>query len=219
MTGWRPLEQFERVERAALGPLPERPFKPRIWHKATVHRDSHVQFRAHLYSVPWRLLGQTLWLCATAEDVEIFAEDRRIALHPRSDGHGRTTHAPHLPEAREQWRHQDRGWWQDKATTLGQEVFTYVSELFEADDVLLQLRKVQAIVSFLEDYPPERREAACRRARYFGVTGVRTFKDILRKGLDLEPLPGELILAHGSLASPRFARGAAAFAQHPTPEA
>ena len=44
-------------------------------------------------------------------------------------------------------------------------------------------------------------------------------KDILRKGLDLEPLPGDLLAVHGELAAPRFARGAAAFTPSPTLEA
>ncbi|MCB9792804.1 MAG: IS21 family transposase [Alphaproteobacteria bacterium] len=217
-TGKRPWELFLLAERAALRSLPAMPYKPRIWHQAKVHRDSHVQFRQHLYSVPWNLLGQTVWICATAEDVEVRADDRRVALHRRADGHGRTTHAAHLPDGREQWRHQDRAYWERKAEGMGDEVYDYVMSLFEAEDVLLQLRKVQAIVTFLRRYPPERREAACKRALFYGVTSVRAFKDILRKDLDVEPLPGELFVAHGALDVPRFARGAAAFIQ-PTPEA
>lgn len=217
-TGWQPLQQFLLVEKATLKPLPAEPFKPRIWHAAKVHRDSHVQFRQHLYSVPWTLLGQTVWICATAEDVEVRADERRVALHRRQDGHGRTTHAAHLPDSREQWRHQDREHWEKKAEGMGDAVYDYVMWLFESEDVLLQLRKVQAIVTFLRGYPPERREAACRRALFYGVTHVRAFKDILRKDLDQQPLPGDLFARHGVLEAPRFARGAAAFT-HPTPEA
>jgi hypothetical protein len=62
---------------------------------------------------------------------------------------------------------------------MGEEDFTYALELFDSEDVLLPLRKVQAIVTFLKDYPEERRIAACERARFFGVTGVRAFKDTL----------------------------------------
>jgi transposase len=219
-TGRKPLELFESVEQAALLPLPTLPFAPTIWHQAKVHTDSHLQFRQHLYSVPWRLLGQQLWVRATHETVTVHTPDERVATHRRCDGHGRTTESSHLPPAREQWRRRDRGYWEEQALGLGEEVFTYVSELFEAQEVLLQLRKVQAIVTFLRDYPPERREAACRRARHFGVTHVGAFKDILRKELDLEPLPGTLLPTHGALEEPRFARSAAAFTRaHPTPEA
>lgn len=217
-TGRKPLELFE-IEKGALKPRPLLPYDPIIWHKAKVHADSHVQFRRHLYSVPWRLLRQQVWVKATAATVQILADDERVATHRRSMERGRTTVDAHLPEERVSWRHSDRSYWEDRAERLGSEVLTYVSELFEADDVLLQLRKVQAVVSFLEDFPPDRREAACRRARFYGVTKVRAFKDILRKDLDLEPLPDELLATHGVLAEPRFARGAAAFHPTPIPEA
>lgn len=210
-TGRKPLEHFEVAERAALLPLPALPFAPTIWHQAKVHTDCHLQFRQHLYSVPWTLVGQELWVRATHETVTVHTLDERVATHRRSDGHGRTTEPSHLPPEREQWRRRDRVYWEEQALGLGGEVFTYVSELFEAEEVLLQLRKVQAIVTFLRHYPPARREAACRRARHFGVTRVGVFKDILRKELDLEPLPGTLLPTHGALDEPRFARDAADF--------
>ncbi len=47
-----------------LQPLPERTPEAATWVK--VHHDAHVQFEKRLYSVPFRLLGQTLWLKATA---------------------------------------------------------------------------------------------------------------------------------------------------------
>jgi len=211
-TGKRPLEVFSAIEKDQLLPLPAAPFTPTVWHLAKVHTDSHLQFRKHLYSVPWQQIGEHLWVRATHETVAVVSLEGRLATHRRCDGHGRTTEARHLPPAREQWRHQSREYWEERAERLGPEVLTYVAELFETDDVLLQLRKVQAIVIFLADYPPTRRTAACRRARHFGVTGVRAFKDILRKELDLEPLPGTLVPTFGSLSDPRFARGAAAFA-------
>ncbi len=218
-TGRRPLESFERDEQAAMQPLPTMPFVPVVWHQAKVHSDGYVQFRRHLYTVPWQLVGQQLWLRATPESVVAMADDERVATHRRTDGYGRTTNLAHRPPKREQWSRRERPFWEEKAAALGPEVHTYVCELFDADDVLLQLRKVQAIVTFLEDMPAERREAACRRARFYGVTGVRAFKDILRKGLDLEALPADLTPAHGVLATPRFARGAAAFQPTTTPEA
>ena len=212
-TGRRPLEAFHDDELPALQPCPALPFSQAIWHQAKVHNDSHLLFRQHLYSVPWAHLGKRVWLRATETDVVVYVDDERVATHRRSDGRGRSTSSGHLPPSREQWGHQSRVYWEERASRLGDEVFTYVLELFDNEDALLPLRKVQAIVTFLQDYPADRREAACRRARFFGVTGVRAFKDILRKGLDSEPLPDALVRMHGELDQPRFARGAAAFSQ------
>ena len=66
-----------------------------------------------------------------------------------------------------------------------------VEEVFASDDVLHQLRKAQAIVRLLEEYPRTRAENAARRARRFGCLDYRSLKNILVKGLDLEPLPGQ----------------------------
>lgn len=210
-TGRRPLEAFYAEDLPKLRECPRLPFSQVIWHQAQVHTDSHLQFRSHLYSVPWAHLGQTLWLRATETDVVVYTDDERVATHRRSDGRGRSTRPGDLPPQREQWGHQSRIYWEEKAGRLGEEVLTYVLELFDDHDALLPLRKVQSIVTFLEDYPRERREAACRRARFFGVTRVRSFKEILRKGLDAEPLPDALVRMYGELEQPRFARGAAAF--------
>lgn len=82
-TGRRPREAFKQHERAALRPLPELPFEPVVWKRATVHRDCHVVFEKRLYSVPWCLLGQVVWLRATASSVTIYADEERVATHPR----------------------------------------------------------------------------------------------------------------------------------------
>lgn len=217
VTGRRPLEVFEHSEQAALRPLPDKPFIPTIWHRSKVHNNAHIQFQRHLYSVPWRLVGRRLWLRADDASVIVFHEDARVATHRRGERGGRTTHAGHLPRHRQAWRFRDRVYWEEQAALLGDEVALYVGDLFDADDVLSQLRKVQSVVSFLADYPPERRAAACKRARFYGVTSVRIFKDILRKNLDLEAVPREPPKPHGALATPRFARGADAFLIHPQP--
>lgn len=62
-------------------------------------------------------------------------------------------------------------------------------ELFGSDDVLLQLRAVQAIVTYLEKFPAERANATARRASYFGSYSYQAIKNILLRALDLEALP------------------------------
>ena len=80
------------------------------------------------------------------------------------------------------------------------------SHLFASDDVLLQLRTVQAIVTHLEGHPVRRARAACARARYFASYTYGALKNILRKGLDLQPLPDVVLPERGRLEHPRLAR-------------
>jgi hypothetical protein len=68
---------------------------------------------------------------------------------------------------------------------------------------------VQAVVTHLERHPVERAEAACRRARHFGAFGYGAVKNILVRGLDLEPLPAAVAVPGSPQESFRFARSAA----------
>lgn len=208
-TGLVPQEVFEQRERAALLALPLAPFEPVVWKEARVHPDSHILFERRLYSVPWRLLGQQVWVRATPSTVKIYAQDRRVATHDRRGPDRRSTQEGHLPEHRAELRHRGRAWWEARARRMGEEVEAFVVELFDADETLSNLRAVQAVVQLLEKHPPERAQRACVRARHFGNLSYVGLRDILRKGLDLHPLPEELPL--GRLEHPAFARSPSDF--------
>jgi hypothetical protein len=67
-----------------------------------------------------------------------------------------------------------------------------------------RLRAVQAILRLEETVGPQRLEAACGRALYFGDVRYRRIKQILNSALDQEPLPE---------AAPRLAQRSFAFAR------
>jgi len=74
----QPLKRFTTTERSLLIALPEHPPEIASWAKVTVHRDAHVQFDKVLYSVPFRLMGQQLWLRATDQVIQIYREQGRL---------------------------------------------------------------------------------------------------------------------------------------------
>lgn len=205
-TSKRPLEVFEQIERAHLTPIPSKPFEPVIWKRAKVHRDAHVAFDRRLYSVPWRLTGHDVWIRATQTTVAIYADDTRVATHSRSTRGMRSTIDAHLPEQRRDLRHRSRDYWEERAAAIGDEVRTFVSEVFDSDDVLSQLRAVQAIVTHLEKFPRQRAISACERARFYANYSYQGIKRILAQALDLEPLPAALIDDAVQKGSFRFAR-------------
>jgi hypothetical protein len=143
---------------------------------------------------------------ATASTVELYSEDLRVATHSRVPEGRRQTHEEHLPEKRRDFRHRTREYWEERADLLGEDVGKYIREVFDSDDVLSQLRTVQQIVTMLDDYPPKRARAACRRASYYGSYSYRSVKSILKKALDLNPLPNLIVPNRGGLDQPRFAR-------------
>lgn len=208
-THWRPLEVFEAVERPALKPLPEKPYELVHWKVATVHPDSHVLFDRRLYSVPWQLVGQKVWVRGDPRLVAILHDDVRVATHDRHGSGPRSTVDAHLPAHRVDLRHRGRAFWEQRADGIGSDTGRYIREVFDSDDALSQLRAVQAIVRHLENFPAERAEGACRRASYFACYGYPAIKNILARALDLEALP--IAPAPASPFKPRFARSAADF--------
>lgn len=190
-TKLRPLEVFEAEERAALKPLPARPYDRVIWKRARLHSDAHAQIDGGFYSAPWRHLHQDLWARCTTSTVALYRDDVLLHSHRRVGRGERSTIETHLPEHRANLRHRSRTYWEAKAAEIGDHTLALVRDIFDSDDVLSHLRSVQAIVNHLTPFPSARAEAACRRARYFGNLTYGAIKGILRSGLDLEPLPGE----------------------------
>ncbi len=185
-TKQRPGEVFDGVERAALRPLPASPFDLPVWKRARVHPDSHVAYRERLYSIPWRLVGEEVWLRATAARVEAFHDDQRVAVHPRT-GPWRSTLEEHLPANRAELRHRGRALWEERAGRIGIETVALVREVFDQDPALSSLRRVQAIVRYLDQYPRNRAEAASRHVRTKGKLTYREVREYLTSGLDLVP--------------------------------
>ena len=199
----RPMDQFADDEQAALLPIPERRYELVVWHKARVHQDSHVVFDKRLYSVPWRLIKQEVWLRASPSTVDFYADDARVATHSRRGRSPRSTCDEHLPEDRAPWRHRHRAYWEERADKIAPEVGVYIRAVFDSDDVLSMLRTVQSMVAHLEKFPVERAVATCLRAHHHGSYLYKTIKNILRDGLDLKPLAKP---TSAPLAAPRFAR-------------
>lgn len=205
-TGRRPLEHFEQVERDALLALPAVPWRPMRWATPLLRRDCHVLVDHARYSAPWRLIGKRLLARITDASVELYFEDVRVGTHERQPPGGFSTLDEHLPPERSAHRHRERAYWEERAGKIGEEVAAYIREVFDSDEVLHQLNKVQSIVCHLEKFPVERAVAACRRASYFGSYSYGSIKNILNKALDMQPLPQTAVPDNHRGERPRFAR-------------
>jgi len=92
---------FVRDEKPLLIPLPQVPFELADLRKAKAGPNYHVQVDKNFYSVPAKLIGQSLDVRITSHTVEIFDGTERVASHPRRKGaRGRySTVTSHMPEA------------------------------------------------------------------------------------------------------------------------
>jgi transposase len=86
-TGEAPLARFERDEAAALRPLDGRPpFRQMRDLSRRVQSDCCVEVDTNAYSVPWRLIGETVRVVVAGGRVSIRHRDVEVALHPESAG-------------------------------------------------------------------------------------------------------------------------------------
>lgn len=186
----QPLKRFSEVEKGLLQPLP--PIAPElaVWAQVSVHSDAHVQFDKALYSVPFRLLGQRLWLKATNSLVSVYQDHHLVASHARARASGaRVTVQDHLPPEALAWSLADPQHCLAAAERIGPHCRTVIERLF-AHRVLDNLRAAQGVIRLAKTYGDARVEAACERALAFDDPRYRTVKTILARGLDLQPQVG-----------------------------
>lgn len=77
-------ERFEAVEKAALKPLPMGDVDYGQWKEATLHADCYVHVDGDYYSAPHIHRHKRLRIKLTENQVEIFLQMERLAIHPRS---------------------------------------------------------------------------------------------------------------------------------------
>lgn len=203
-----PLTLFA-LERPLLHALP--PIAPDLgaWHKAIVHRDCHLQYERVLYSVPFALVGQSLWLRITDGAIAVYRDFEHVCTHRRGQRAGeRITLRDHLPPHAAAFLAHDRQWCLEQARAVGPACAQLIEHLL-GDRILERLRAAQGVLRLSTQFSSVRLEAACARALAHGSPFYRTVKTILAGGHDLRADPSVSIEpASGYGQQARFARDA-----------
>ena len=182
-------ELFERFDKPALKPLPEKRFIYGEWRTARLSIDYHVEVDHHYYSAPHALVGEKLDVRLSATTVELFHRGVRVASHARSYRRGmHTTVSEHMPAA----HRAHREWSPSRLVRWGQTVGPKTAALVEA--ILSDrphpeqgYRSCLGILRLERRYGRERLEAACARALSAGARSYRHVDSILKHGLDRQP--------------------------------
>jgi transposase len=183
-------EQFEKVEKITLLPLPlsRYEFKKRI--VATVGRHSHVCLSQdnHYYSVPYQCIGKKVKMMYTKYKVEIFFEYERIALHTRlrNSPYEYTTYKEHLHPTHQFVADLGPERFLAQAEQIHKDVKRYILKIIEGKNHHTEFknRVCLGILNFAKKVGNDRLVRACQRALDYEIYNYRIIKKILNNGLD-----------------------------------
>jgi hypothetical protein len=86
-TGELPLRRFEREEAAALAPLNGRPPFGQVRELVRrVQADCAVAVDGNSYSVPWRLIGESVQVVVSGGQVRVLHAGQEVAVHVETTG-------------------------------------------------------------------------------------------------------------------------------------
>jgi transposase len=184
-------QRFEQEEKPLLKPLPGEAFIIKHTTAAKVQMNYHVLLGEdkHLYSVPFRYIGQKTKIVYDEYHVEIYIDFQRIAIHKRDyRRNAYTTIREHMPEKHQKYN-ETLGWDADYFLSLAMkigersvEIFTrilaskeFVEQTYNACIGLKRLSETYGVIRF---------EAACNRASNASRVSYVMIKNILEKNLD-----------------------------------
>ena len=178
----KPYPAFLAEEKSRLAPLPEVPFERPVWKECTVHPDHHIVFDKSYYSLPTRYIGKKVWAKGTQKTTEIFLDQERIKVHPRSHAPGRwMTDQTDYPPAKLAFLMATPTWCRKKAAEFGPHTEALITAILK-ENAMRNLRKAQAILRLAEKFTGEIEKVA-ERALSYGATRYKSIKAMLENGI------------------------------------
>jgi transposase len=184
-------EMFASLDRPALKALPAERYSYAEWKRCTVAPDYHVEVDRHYYSVPFRLLRETVEARYTTTTVELLHKGERVASHVRSwITYKHTTLPEHMPSSHRRYAEWNPARMLHKAGTIGPATVALFEAIMKAKPHPEQgFRSCLGIIGLTKSYGPERTEAAAKRGNAIGATTYGSIKSILENGLDRAHAP------------------------------
>jgi len=187
------LSQFEEIDLPALKSLPVTPYVYAEFKKAAMGIDYHIEISGHYYSAPYQLAKEAVNVRYTEKTVEIFHKNKRVASHSRSyKKGGHTTVTTHMPMKHQKHMKWTPGRLLNWAQSVGPKTLDLTKALIEKKSHPEQAyRACLGLLNLSKQFGLERLEAACSRALFFQSPNRHHVVNILKKGLDKQPLPEE----------------------------
>jgi len=178
------LSMFEETERSALRPLPMTRYEFAEWKKVKASMDYHVEYDKHYYSVLYHYAGKYLDVRATANIIEVFYENERIASHIRnySTKNRYTTLPEHMPSNHRAMANWTPERFQSWASKIGPHTCSYISFLMRSRQHPEQAFKTCAgILRLGESVSQGAMEAICEEAQKKNVFTYKYFNIMFKR--------------------------------------
>jgi transposase len=186
---------YETLEQKVMKSLPTSSFITKKCVIVTIQRNYHVQLTEDrmYFSVPYIYVGKKVKVLYDNNAVEVYYDHARIALHIRKGpAKAYTTIDEHMPPNHLEMKNR-KGWTREgllkQAAGIGEYTCLAVDHMLSGSIYVEQNYKACYGMLKLEGkYTRERLEAACRRATNGTKVNYTMIKNILKNGLDKQPL-------------------------------
>lgn len=197
-TGKVPSLVFKNEERRLLEPVPDRSFDTDDLESCGISKTFRVRFDRNVYSVPWRLVGQTVLVRANDAEVGIFLGPKRVAVHNRSWGVGEPVLDPsHEQGLLEQKPRAAVGALPPELRGLGETAAAYF-KILAANGRSLR-REIERLVLLSELFGDSPTRIAVEEVMATGHVGAEYVEYVLRHKKGLSPSHAPLRLGNEEL--------------------
>lgn len=195
---------FERIEQAALQPLPATRYQFAQWLTETVNGGYHIQVNQHYYSVPYTYCHQKIDIRVSQQLVECFDGHHCIARHTRQHTVGAyTTIRAHMPKAHQAQADCDEATLKAQAKAVGPATEQLITRLLNGSSghQRKQTRRAQGILRLArrEGSSPALLEKACQQALRWQTINYRLLEALVREPLLAEPTPTAVTQHHDNI--------------------
>lgn len=153
-THLKPFEEFTKIEKSVLQPLPIEPFEAAFWKEAVVHPDHYIQVNKKAYSIPHQYVGKKVMVKSSHNIISVYYNEQLIKQHTIPKGY-RQTDLNDFPENMK--AAIDSGLpllLRKRASKICDELGMLIDKIL-SPHAFINMRKAQGILSVAERYPIE----------------------------------------------------------------
>lgn len=157
-------QQFDKIERPALLPLPVEPFPSFEEGRRKVHGDGHIEVARAYYSMPPEYLGREVWVRWDARTVRVFNHrHEEITFHARMEPGKYSTHRGHLASEKISGVERGAAYLLEKIAAIGPRSARW-AETMLAHRGVQGVRVLQGLLGLSRKYTSNQLEEACELA-------------------------------------------------------